>query len=308
MAKHTLPGVLGLALLLAACSQPGAIPRPQPEAPPKVGFSRPQGLAQALTVGDSYDFDAGLYRGETLVSTAVAYSSDAPGVLEVDPVSGVAVARAAGDARVTAASASDPANSATVAVTVHAPLRGTVVRRQNAGGPEVPAERGPPWRGDARNDPQSPWTCDGGDLLDTSATVSAITRPSSVVGPAPAAVYASYRSCSQKGPLTYRTTVTEAGNYSVRLHFAETYWGVASGQADGLNDRWFRVEVNGRVESDPVDVFKEAGGGMRALVKEYEVRNAQAGSEIQVELTPVSSPDYDFQSAFVSGVEIVKTD
>lgn len=54
------------------------------------------------------------------------------------------------------------------------------------------------------------------------------------------------------------------GTYTVRLHFAETFGGISA-----PGGRVFDVSVQGREVLAAFDVFKEAGGRNRAIVKEF---------------------------------------
>ena len=101
----------------------------------------------------------------------------------------------------------------------------------NAGGPAV-----------------SPFVADmdysGGN---TSSTTHSITT-SGVTNPAPQAVYQSNR----HGNITYTIPgLTANAAYTVRLHFAETYW-TASGQ------RIFNVKINGSQVLTNFDIFATA--------------------------------------------------
>jgi len=81
------------------------------------------------------------------------------------------------------------------------------------------------------------------------------------------------------------------GKYTVRLHFAETFEDItAAGQ------RVFSVTVEGQEIKD-LDVFKEAGGANKALVKSVAVTVADGNLDI----TFVSKD----QAAEINGIEIV---
>ena len=54
------------------------------------------------------------------------------------------------------------------------------------------------------------------------------------------------------------------GKYTVRLHFAETYEGITA-----AGERLFSVSFNDKVVLKDLDVFKEAGGPNKPLVKEF---------------------------------------
>jgi len=61
------------------------------------------------------------------------------------------------------------------------------------------------------------------------------------------------------------------GNYSVKLHFAEIYWGATGGGSGGVGKRVFSVNLEGgTVELPDFDIYKEVGA-MAALVKSFNV-------------------------------------
>ena len=81
------------------------------------------------------------------------------------------------------------------------------------------------------------------------------------------------------------------GKYRVRLHFAETYDGItAKGQ------RVFDVDVEG-TPIKGLDVFAEAGGASRALVKEIPV--SITDGKLDITFTPVT------QNPEINGIEII---
>ncbi|MGC1242924.1 MAG: putative Ig domain-containing protein [Chryseosolibacter sp.] len=61
-----------------------------------------------------------------------------------------------------------------------------------------------------------------------------------------------------------------AGNYRIRLHFAEIYYGASGGGNGGVGTRVFNVTGEGTPLLTNFDIFAEAGS-MRALVKEFEL-------------------------------------
>jgi len=82
------------------------------------------------------------------------------------------------------------------------------------------------------------------------------------------------------------------GKYTVRLHFAETYDGVTS---DG--ERVFDVSFNGKVVLKDFDVFKEAGGANKPVIKEIK----------GVEVTDKLAIDFETnqQNPEINGIEIL---
>ena len=90
---------------------------------------------------------------------------------------------------------------------------------------------------------------------------------------------------------SYKFTVPN-GKYVVRLHFAETYDGItAAGQ------RVFSVSLAGREVLKDLDVFKEAGGSLKPLVKEFKGVSVENG-QLVVGFTA------GVQNAEINGIEI----
>ena len=120
------------------------------------------------------------------------------------------------------------------------------------------------------------------------STTAAITG----AGAVPAAVYQTER----YGNFSYALTgLTPGGSYTVRLHFAEVYWGLA-GRA-GAGQRVFNVTVNGAAALSNFDIFQEAGAANKALVKEVSA-TADAQGRITVGFANVKN------FAKVSGIEV----
>jgi hypothetical protein len=156
------------------------------------------------------------------------------------------------------------------------------------------------------------WTADVGgayfrcgDGTGSTATGAADVSVEGVETAAPPAVYRTDRYCpaGTPGGLVFQartsgpaagTVAIEPGTYTVRLHWAETYH-TAAGK------RQFDVSINGqRQGTSPVDVFQEAGGGNRALVRDYPgVEVSDAG--LTVALTSVvADPN-------LAGLELIRT-
>jgi|GEM_PF-4784649 len=81
------------------------------------------------------------------------------------------------------------------------------------------------------------------------------------------------------------------GDYTVKLHFAETYTGIT-----GSGQRVFDVNVEG-VTIDDLDVYAEAGGRDIALVKTVDI----TVSDGEVDITFTAQTD----SAMISGIEVL---
>ena len=60
----------------------------------------------------------------------------------------------------------------------------------------------------------------------------------------------------------------ENGTYTVRLHFAELWFGATGGGSGGAGSRIFDVRLNGQIVENNLDVFAEVGAEA-ALAKTY---------------------------------------
>jgi hypothetical protein len=82
------------------------------------------------------------------------------------------------------------------------------------------------------------------------------------------------------------------GKYTVRLHFAETYDGVTA-----AGERVFDVSFNGKAVLKDFDVFKEAGGGNKPLVK--EIKGVEVADKLTIDFTS------NVQNPEINGIEIL---
>ena len=163
-----------------------------------------------------------------------------------------------------------PAPTPTVAPTP-TPTPQAITYRINSGGPDV-----------------SPFSADnffsGGDTFSTTTSISL----SGVTNPAPAAVYQTQR----YGNSTYTFPgLTPGTTYLVRLHFAEIFY-------TGSGQRLFNVAINGNQVLASYDVFADAGGANKAVVKEFNVP-ANANGQIVIGYTPFTN------NPISSGIEII---
>ena len=81
--------------------------------------------------------------------------------------------------------------------------------------------------------------------------------------------YQTERTAGNPYLLRYNLPV-EDGTYTVRLHFAEIYWGAPGGGTGGAGRRLFDIRLEGQLREDDFDITAEAGA-VTALVKEYRV-------------------------------------
>jgi hypothetical protein len=119
------------------------------------------------------------------------------------------------------------------------------------------------------------------DAIDTSG----------VTDPAPQAVYQSSRVAVERQPFSYTLSgLTPGASYTVRLHFAETYW-------DAAGARVFDVTINGRHVLTGYDIFAAAGGRDRAVAQSFGT-DADPGGTITLMFTSVKD------NAQVNGIEV----
>ena len=82
-------------------------------------------------------------------------------------------------------------------------------------------------------------------------------------------IYTSERTAGNPYLLRYNVPV-ENGAYTLRVHYAEIYWGAPGGGSGGSGRRMFDVSVDGQLVDDDLDITATAGS-VTALVREYRV-------------------------------------
>ncbi len=128
--------------------------------------------------------------------------------------------------------------------------------RINAGGPAV-VSNGVSWSG-------SQYFTGGKTYTNTKVTSIADTEDDVLY-------LTEYSATSNLGSFGFALPVAVAGQYTVRLHFAEIYWGATGGKAGGAGQRVFSANLEGgAVELANYDILGEVGS-MRAVVKTFEV-------------------------------------
>ncbi len=126
----------------------------------------------------------------------------------------------------------------------------------------------------------------GGTTVTTTKTVDT----TGVTNPAPQSVYQSNRF----GTFSYSEPGLNAGaTYTVRLHFAETFW-TAAGQ------RTFNVIINGQQVLTNFDMLATAGAANKAVVEQFTIP-ADANGRITLQFNTVKD------NAQVNGIEILPT-
>jgi Malectin domain/MBG domain (YGX type) len=113
--------------------------------------------------------------------------------------------------------------------------------------------------------PPAGWSVDGGFTgasTPGSSTTHAITIPSSILNPAPAAVYQTNRR-TNGGSFTYTAPgLTPGGSYIVDLHFSDNF-------STAAKQRQFNVAINGTQVLNNFDIFATAGGEFTATVQSF---------------------------------------
>ena len=119
-----------------------------------------------------------------------------------------------------------------------------------------------------------------GGSADAAGASAAITI-GAAASPAPAAVYQSER----WGNFTYTLPkLTPGASYTLRLHFAEIYFGPKMPGGGGVGTRVFNVAINGTPILTGFDVLAAAGSPDTALVKSFPV-TADANGSVTVSFT-----------------------
>jgi glucosylceramidase len=121
-----------------------------------------------------------------------------------------------------------------------------------------------------------------------TATVTDSINTSGVSNPAPQAVYQSQR----YGNFSYIFPGLQAGaSYTVRLHFAETYWSSAG-------QRVFNVSLNGSQVLSNFDIIAATGAKDKAIVEQFTA-TADSNGQITIQFSTV------VDNAMVDGIEVM---
>jgi hypothetical protein len=124
----------------------------------------------------------------------------------------------------------------------------------------------------------------------TAAGSGASIDLTGVSNPAPASVYQNARG----GNFSYTIpNLTPGASYTVRLHFAETYWTT-------VGQRTFNVSLNGQQVLSNFDIVAAAGGPDKAVAEQFTA-TADSGGKLTIQFTSV------VDNAEVSGIEILSS-
>lgn len=121
-----------------------------------------------------------------------------------------------------------------------------------------------------------------------------MSRQQEVTGSPDAGLFRSER----YGNFTYSVPVPP-GKYTLVLYFAETWYGPGRPDGGGAGSRLFDVLVNGQMLLRNFDIFQEAGGGYRAVVKRFSGIQATAQGKLNLAFLP------DKNYACVNAIEIL---
>ncbi len=117
----------------------------------------------------------------------------------------------------------------------------------------------------------------GGSPAGTSSAVDT----SHAQNPAPQSVYQTQR----YGPSTYTLPgLTPGAAYTLRLHFAEIYYGLSNPGGGGVGKRAFNVSVNGQQVLTNFDIYAVAGHENTAVIKQFPT-TADASGNVTVAFT-----------------------
>jgi hypothetical protein len=132
------------------------------------------------------------------------------------------------------------------------------------------------------------------NIVSGSMNHSGSTIDTSAPHAAPAAVY---QSECYGNDLTYSFPVPKDDHYLVRLHFAEVF-------DNGAGNRLENIAINGQWVLTNFDIFADAGGMNKALVKEFPdvVPDDQGNIAIRI----VTAPDSPDHNAKINGIEILR--
>jgi hypothetical protein len=134
----------------------------------------------------------------------------------------------------------------------------------------------------------APFTADADFTGGATAGTGTAINTSGVTNAAPQAVYQTNR----YGNFSYTVPGLTAGaSYTVRLHFAETYW-TAAGQ------RTFNVSINGKQVLTNFDIVGAAGAADKAVAEQFTAA-ADSTGKITIQFTTVKD------NAQVNGIEIL---
>ena len=100
------------------------------------------------------------------------------------------------------------------------------------------------------------------------------------------------------GHFSYAIPVDVRGRYTVKLHFAEFYFGPHIQGGGGVGSRVFHVYCNGKTLLENFDIYQEAGS-LKLITKTFTGIKPSAQGKINLTFEPVNN------NATISGIEIL---
>ncbi|WP_162054270.1 InlB B-repeat-containing protein [Pontibacter pamirensis] len=111
-------------------------------------------------------------------------------------------------------------------------------------------------------------------------------------------LYRNYRYASSGAPFSYSLPMSEAGTYTVKLHFLEPYFGAPGGGTGKAGARIFHVDIEGQRVLSNYDIYAQDGAG-KAIIKIFDGVNISDG-ELNIDFSSVKD------NAIISAIEITK--
>ncbi|MGH7968323.1 MAG: malectin domain-containing carbohydrate-binding protein, partial [Limisphaerales bacterium] len=90
---------------------------------------------------------------------------------------------------------------------------------------------------------------------------------------------------SRTGSFSYNIPL-EPGNYELRLHFAELFFGPESYRGGGESDRIFSIDLNRKLLLQDLDVICDAGGSNIAYVRDFEGVAPSPDGDLHLKFVP----------------------
>jgi glucose/arabinose dehydrogenase len=162
-----------------------------------------------------------------------------------------------------------------------------MVARINSGGP-AQTVGGAAWSEDSTAN--HPYSVGGATYILSSFSCPNILNTTDDV------LYCSERSGgTAQNPLSYTIPVTTAGQYRVRMHFAEIYHGISN--ANGVGARVFDLKLENTTVLQDFDIFAQAGGAARAITRTFDVQISDGVLNILFDASLATSKDQGKVSA-----------
>jgi len=104
---------------------------------------------------------------------------------------------------------------------------------------------------------------------------------------------------TRHGDFSYNIPVTANGCYTVRLHFAEIWFGAIGGGNGGIGSRTFDVALEGQPVLANYDIYEQAGGAQLAILEQFDAQIED--SVLNIDFTSIVN------NALISAIEVAPT-